>query len=65
MKFFILFTVVMKSQVYPTLQQAKSKIRTVVKQACDYIDDVINTSSESLLLEHTDAWKDILHTGIF
>jgi len=57
-------TVVMKSQVYPTLQQAKSKIRTVVKQACDYIDDVINTSSESLLLEHTDAWKDILHTGL-
>ncbi|XP_076812645.1 uncharacterized protein KIAA2013 homolog [Clavelina lepadiformis] len=58
------YTVVMHSDVMKSTAKCQMELRSLTHTTSSYFDELLRTSGESLLQEHKDAWRDILHTGL-
>nr|XP_002121205.3 uncharacterized protein KIAA2013 homolog [Ciona intestinalis] len=55
-------TVVMHST--PTKEPSPDVMSNLVKKLTPYTEEILGISTEQLLVEHKEAWADILHTGL-
>ena len=54
----------MHSDVMKSTAKCQMELRSLTHTTSSYFDELLRTSGESLLQEHKDAWRDILHTGL-
>ncbi len=54
----------MKSEVCGSKIEADGKLGKLIEETVTYMDQLLLTPTRSLMNEHVEAWRDILHTGL-